>query len=172
MSLKFKNGEMVEDSTGLLISILVRYPEISSINLNQNSNDLKFTYTIAKEIEKEDSISLIKNLIDAIETYNYLEEQKAQTLNINDYRWSGVTVVEIFRDLQSLTQEEISLHIEILKQHLSNFLSIDEKQKLFDHEIEEHDILIFNMLERIRDCNVDKSLMAVRDEGKVLVFNT
>jgi hypothetical protein len=167
----YRGKEEVTDSIGLLISILVRYPEVATINYDPEQRILKFTFITSRVLDPVQEKDLSGRLLESIEVFSILEG-KATRLSMVDYQeCESYTMVEIQRDVETLKQEEIALIVELFRQSLENSLVTDEGHSLYEEDLLMQDEIIQHMLESVRDCAGDKKLFAFREEGRVLVFN-
>jgi hypothetical protein len=167
----YRGKEEVTDSIGLLISILVRYPEVATINYDPEQRILKFTFITSRVLDPVQEKDLSGRLLESIEVFSILEG-KAIRLSMVDYQeCESYTMVEIQRDVETLKQEEIALIVELFRQSLENSLVTDEGHSLYEEDLLMQDEIIQHMLESVRDCAGDKKLFAFREEGRVLVFN-
>lgn len=169
MGLKYKNGGDVSDSISLLISILVRYPEVASINYEPNSHVLRFTFMCTKEIPEWDSFS--SETISCLETYNFFENRKAKVIGLSHLKCDRLTMIEIRRDVHTLTAEEIALIISLMHNQFPQELISDENDFLLEEDLLVQEELICHMLEIIKDEAPSQKIIAFREDGRVLVFN-
>lgn len=168
---KSKPQEEVSDSIGLLISILVRYPEVGTINYDPVNQELKFTFIFSRVLNQNEMVSFKKKVIDSIETYNHLEGKVPTIVGVNHHLCDSFTMLEVTRDVGTLTQEEISLVIELVHTSFKNNLVTENNDYLMEEDLLMQEELIEHMLENIKTCSPDKNLIAFREEGRVLVFN-
>ena len=138
LKLKYKNGEEVSDSIGLLISILVRYPEVGSTNFDPETRKLTLTFTISKILDN-DSLKLFKNkLLSCINTFHFLQSRKPLLVDIKNSTYDKLTMLEVQRDVETITHNEINLIIS-----LENIKESTLGKKLFAFR-EEGRVLVFN----------------------------
>ena len=126
-----RKKEDVTDSVGLLISILVRYPEVATINYEPEKQILKFNFISARNIEEKE-ISRMKALVlDSIEVFNFLEGRQTGVVALNHQAIDQLTLIEVQRDMDTLVQEEISMIVDLFRQHLlpSLVTEINEDRK-------------------------------------------
>ncbi|WP_031514500.1 hypothetical protein [Desulfofalx alkaliphila] len=155
------------DGVNLLISILVRYPQVSTINFEPQKGTLRFNFIF--NYSSKEPKNIIKLLQSSIDTYHMLEGKKARVVLIDYNIKDDYTVINIERDTDSLNLEEISLIVQCLQQSVKTNIIIEnigDEEDLYMHEE-----LIEAMLENVRYCNEEKPLFAFREEGRVLVFN-
>ncbi|TEB16629.1 hypothetical protein Psfp_01239 [Pelotomaculum sp. FP] len=165
------NRGNVTDSVGLLISILVRYPEVATINFDPENHLLKFTFIYSQSLGKNELDNLHDKLMDSIEVYNLLEGKEPKFVSLNHQVCSNLTMIEIQRDVDTLVQEEITLIVNLFHQYLHNNLVTEDNEQLVEEDLIAQDELIEHMLENIKCSKQEKSLFAFREEGRVLVFN-
>jgi len=171
MGLKYRNGNDVSDSIGLLISILVRYPEIGTINLEPDSQVLKFTFILSEIVSEDILLSFREQLVLSLEVYNFLEGKAPTTTNLGFSCHDSLTFLEVRRDVQTLSQDEIALIISLVREQFEQVMVTEENESLMEEDLLIQEELIGHMLENIKDCVQDKQLIAFREEGRVLVFN-
>lgn len=167
LSLKYKNDDSAApDGVGLLISILLRYPEVGSISYRQDQHALKFTFMLAGE---GDGSAVQDSLPLALEVFHQLEGRRMRACSVEFKAEEQVSVLTITRDVDSLTQQELGLIVEWVRVKFSERLICDQaftpdEDQLFHEEV------IGHMLATIRVSDLDKNIVAVREEGRVLVF--
>lgn len=165
------SGEDVTDSVGLLISILVRYPEVSTINFDPENQLLKFTFIYSQVLGDNELNNLREKLLDSIEVYNLLEGKETRVVSLSHQVCDKLTLIEVQRDVNTLTQEEINLIVELFHQYLNNNLVTEENEQYIEEDLLAQEEIIEHMLESIKGSTQDKYLFAFREEGRVLVFN-
>lgn len=169
MSFKYKSGGQVSDSVGLLVSILVRYPEVGTINVDQEEQLLKLTFFVANDISELDSYSV--RLYDSLKLFNQLEGRSCRVCEIDLHHEESVVTIEVKRDIESFSQNELNLIVELLEQLFADFLVTDQSEDIPEEELQMQEELIRHMLENLRGKRPDKSIVALREEGRVLVYN-
>ncbi|MGB9802874.1 hypothetical protein [Desulfofundulus sp.] len=163
--------EDVADSVGLLISILVRYPEVATINFDPGRQVLKFTFIASRVLNYREIAALKGMLLDSIEVFSMLEGKQTRVSLIDHQICDQLTMIEVQRDVETLVQEEIALIVQLLRQFLDDNLVTEENDSLFEEELLIQEEIIEHMLESMRIAAEDKHLFAFREDGRVLVFN-
>jgi len=161
----------VTESVGLLISILVRYPEVATINFDPEKHLLKFTFIYAQIMSKSELDNLCNKLMDSIAVYNLLEGKDTKFVSLNHQFCSDLTMIEVNRDVDTLTQEEIALIVELFRQCQQGNLVTEENGHFIEEDLVAQEEIIDHMLESIKCSKQDKPLFAFREEGRVIVFN-
>lgn len=165
-SLQYKNGGNVPEGVGLLISILLRYAEVGSVYYWPERQALKITFMLMGEANID---SLRRNLLLALEVYHQLEQSAMRDCDIACCSDEQIHVLTIVRDVESMTQNEVGLIVDFVKRECAECLVCDaidlpEEEQQLQEELIEH------MLANIQNSEIDKNVVAVREEGRVLVF--
>ena len=100
---KSKPQEDVSDSIGLLISILVRYPEVGTINYDPLNQQLKFTFIFSRVLEENELVNFKKIVRESIETYNKLEGRIPVFVDSSYHLCESFTMFEVTRDVGTLS---------------------------------------------------------------------
>ncbi|MCL6611934.1 MAG: hypothetical protein K6T66_10395 [Peptococcaceae bacterium] len=167
----YKGKDDTGDSVGLLISILVRYPEVATINFDPGQQVLKFNFIASRVLKHDEMNRFSRRLLDSIEVFNKLEN-KVTRLSAVDYQECGnFTMIEIQRDVETLVREEIALIVALFRQSLEGSLIQEDNGSFYEEDLLIQEEIIDHMLESVKGCAGDKKLFAFREEGRVLVFN-
>lgn len=165
-------GENAKNSVGLLVSILIRYPEPATLSLDPSSSTITFKFLVAMGITKRRFWALRRRIFESLKSFHYLNKIPMGLLKVNQVSFDGLTIVEVTRDMRSLTQQEITLVTELMKEDLGDSLVIDDTvRSSFEEEMSIQEELIEQMLDDVREVKGTANLIAVREEGRVLVFN-
>ena len=171
LSVKYKNGDDVSDSIGLLISILVRYPEVGSINFDPQAHELRLTFILAGDAENTKITGIKQLIVDSVHIYHQLEKIRPYVFAVECNNNDNYTIIDIKRDIDTLSRNEISFLMELFHVHFPHALVTDHNEEMWEEDLQIQDEMIGHLLEGIKNAKTDKKLIAYRDEGKVLVFN-
>lgn len=166
LNLQYKDGGNVPEAVGLLISILVRYPEVCSIRYLQQEHALKFRFML---LAHENPEPLTRQLMDALEVFHQLEGTPMQICRVEQKFEDRFSLLTITRDVRSMSQTEVGLIVQLVKAQLKMQLIYDEEEISEDEQSFQEE-LIGDALESFKKSDLDKSFIAVREEGRVLVY--
>lgn len=166
-----KPQDEVSDSIGLLISILVRYPEVSTINFDPVNQELKFTFIVSRVLDSEEMVNFKYKVKESIKAYAELEGLSISIINVDDHLCEDFTKFEVTRDVGSLTQEEIALVIQLVQMKFASNLITERNENVLEEDLIMQEELIEHMLENFKTSSAENNLIAFREEGRVLVFN-
>lgn len=151
--------------TGLLIAILLRYPEIGSISCNQEEQVLNIKFPVKGPYPFD---GLRETLLDAWAVFNQIERRSVKVCRI-ERTTQEVEILVLTRDLATLTFAEMNLSVQIIKAALGKQLIIEEPVLGEEDRIFQEDMII-QSLAAMRSRGAENSLTALREEGRVLVF--
>ena len=165
---RIHDGGRAQDGVGLLTSILSRYAEVGSVHYWCEQQALKFTFMITHPQEASSIQNILKP---AVEFFHQLEGRKMKVFDITCRSEENMCVITVTRDVDSMTQREVGLIVELLKRKYPKQLVYDEIY-LPEEELIFQEDMISQMLYSIQNDNMDKNVVALREEGRVLVFKS
>ncbi len=107
----------------------------------------------------------------SLDAYYFLIGKDVEVCSFSFQTLEYFTTLEFQRDVLTLTQKEIALIIALLKEQFGDDLIADEDDDLMVDDLSLHEELIGRMLEHTKKTSANSRLIALRDEGRVLVFN-
>jgi hypothetical protein len=165
------NNEQVSDGVNLLISILIRYPEIGTVSFDPRYNCFKLKFMLSA-ILPENEFSNIKHLLtDSIAVYNMLEGQPVKTCEIQVYNHEQVSMLTIARDVYTISKNEIALIIALLQNNITKYLITDYNDSLLEEDLLIQEEVIEDMLANVKSYNTLHRLIGIRENGRVSVFS-
>ena len=167
----FISEEQVSDSVNLLISILIRYPEIGTIKYLPETNSLKLTFLLRALPEGEPFVAVQRLLEESISAYHLLKGFKNARFTVQMNHYESVAMLELHRDVPTLSQNEIALMICILTDHYGEWLVADYHETIPEDDLIVQEEYIADMLENIKRQHIDHGLIGIREEGRVFVFD-
>lgn len=163
-----KETGRVQDGVGLLSSILLRYAEVGSVHYWLEQHALKFTFMIQEHQEVSDLNEMIKP---ALEFFHQLEGLSMRLFDLTCRSEENVCVITITRDVDSMTQREVGLIVDLIKQKYNKQLIYEALYLAEDEQIFQEE-MITNLLSSIHSEDIDKNVVALREKGRVLVFKS
>ncbi|MBI2874272.1 MAG: hypothetical protein HYY09_04245 [Firmicutes bacterium] len=164
--------EEVSDSVNLLVSILVRYPQIASVNLDPVARRLKFSFLVSGSISPGQVTALEEDLLNRLALFHELEGGSFNPPSLAASRLEGLTMLEAWFGVAGLSQGEISLFIGTLQDKLGDQLVADRNDGVMEEDLLVQEELIDHILANVKPSSLrNKNIIAFREEGKVHVFN-
>ena len=171
MARKHTSDADTSRSVGLLISILVCYPELGTIHFDPRRRNLKFTFLLTRRQTEAEFEALESKLRASLEAYSFLAGRPVNCFELSRSALGEITVLEVTRDVATLSREEIALIIALMRESYGTSLVAERSETIMDEDITLQEELIEEMLEDLRQTRGDKNLIALREEGRVMVFN-
>ena len=167
----WKEGESFTNSMSLIVSLLVRYPGIATVNFDPAQKSLGFTFAVARPLSQEEFGEFAATVKDSLAAMAELAGRAPSLVELGLSDHAGMSFLEIKRDIDSLMPEEIALLTSLIDQEFDGEL-VREQDEAFEEEdqaIQEE--MIEHMLEDLKDSRQEKKLIGFREEGRVMVFN-
>jgi len=165
------SSERNSPSVGLLISVLVRYPEIARVHYDHRDQSLKFSLLLSCGIGPGEKDMLEQRIRSSLDAYLYLENRSPSIIVVNVTSFEEITVIEMVRDVASITQEEISMVTEVVKEMYPSGLVAEGPEGPAEEDPSLQEEMIEEMLDDLRHTKQQRNLVAFREEGRVLVYN-
>lgn len=170
---------MQKDSHGnsyhvnMLVSLLVRFPEIFTIRYHVNSELYSLSYMVGEEISKKDYVLITDQIKENLDAYCFFQKKEKLELKIKKNTFSGFSKIEVnFRGYSTAT-EEISLINELFKEvfhdKLISEIRSEDTSSSEDIAASWEDMFDF-LLSNNKNEKMD-NLFAFRDSGKVYIFD-
>jgi hypothetical protein len=155
---------------GTLIAVLMRYPEVSSVQCNPEAKSLQVTFVLRGAVDSAKWQDVRDEAMTALTIYRDMTKRPVQSIELTCEASGDVTTLELTRDTDTVSVEEIGILIEILRDHADFTVLYDP------HDLLEEDMMVQEetIQERLQTLIQEGSgqLVAMRDEGRVLIFNT
>ena len=158
-------------TTNLLISLLMRFPEIMSINFNMPHDQAKFTFILAGSVEKED-VTRFKNTLK--ESLAAFQELCGELLSVKTklHRSGRLNLLELSSCTTTLSLEAIQLICGLVSNYFPRALVREDDGTELAHEEEliRQEEIIEYLLSHSTGTKQD-NLIAFREAGKVFVYD-
>ncbi|MFY9175383.1 MAG: hypothetical protein WAO24_08675 [Peptococcia bacterium] len=159
-----------EDSINLLTTLLIRYPEICSVIYTGHRSRLRLRFILNRPLSKEDYQYFLTEIRNCHKSYiYYAKADEPLNFEVKYQEGPGIGVVDLVRDTTTLTRQEIDFLIKYMQERFSAQLEYDNLD-LPEDDLLVQDNLINHTLERLKLKYTQYNIIAVREEGRVLVF--
>ncbi len=159
------------DTVNVIVALLVRFPEISSIVSRPADGTVKLSYVLAKRLDRRAQRKLAASLAEHIGTFLELTGDEPAALAV-DCEVDGVTTfIHVTRDAASFTRDELMLQLSLLGERFGDALVKNPPpDDPIDEDPEARDEVVDCALDVMRDPSRQKSLVGYREEKRVLVY--
>lgn len=170
--LKYKqNDKEIADSANLLISILVRFPEIATIRFDSTKQIMKLTFMVSPALDQEEFTDLRRIILDSITAYHMLQGRTGSQVDVQMKCYDGISVITVYRDMNTLSKGEIAVCIALLCEHCRDRLVTDRSDTMLEDDLQMEEELIDNMFEHVKSIRSVNNLIGIREDGRVFVYN-
>lgn len=156
--------------SNLLASILVRYPEIGTLQVLPHSRCMRFGFFAKGFQDSKPFESFCRHLTDSIEALTFLGGKQPTILDIRVSHDEDFSLIELDRDMSSISLQEISLVVALLQGYFGgSLICSDDVDDIGD--VAWYDDFIAHVLEDINSETPLQELIGFREGGRILVFN-
>jgi hypothetical protein len=163
--------EGLQNSVGLLISILVRYPEVGTVKYQPEERTLRFTFMVSDLVEEKTFRGFADRLKESLLTFAFVSGRRMRVCLLENTEYNGFTLIELHRDVESLSREEISLVASLLGESFVDRVVKEAQEPLLEEDQVYQEELIEHMLDDLRQGQLTKDLIGFRENGRVFVFD-
>jgi len=158
------------DTVDSIVSLLVRFPEISSLWSHPTDGTLRLTYVVARRLARVEQRELAAMLDDHVRAFVALEGRDVNTINVRCETDHALTFVHCTRDSASFTREELLLQIGVLSARYGDALVKNPVEEQDEESAEREDEQVEHAIDAMRDPDQKRSLVGYRDERRVMVY--
>lgn len=177
--MKTQNHEKLADYVNLFVSILICFPEVGTIKFDKDSHDLFFTFILKKiGVPKRKALTLgLERINTALAQYHRMERTGVYDYRVHVHHLGDHSVIEVKRDIQTITREEISFLVELYRTEFHDHLvmeSVKHEEPLEDGWYDHSGAVEFAVeTKRIifDEKSIGNRIVVCREAGKVLVFS-
>lgn len=157
-------------SVGLIISIAVRYPEIATVKYEPREQTIRLGLLITGDLPDDEWSRTEAAFLDTLEVYLLLEQRQAAGAEISRETFGELTAVSITRDAATLSPEEIYTIVEFFKERYGGRMVSEAVEYGTEDEWMAQDEMIEDMVEDLERSRNPRNLIAMREDGRVVVF--
>lgn len=154
----------------VFLTVSLEHPEINAVKYLAEREQIILEVALNTAIDPMKRGQFLKKTQDCLELFHHLAGKKPKLMKIELIEKSGLSLLRFYRDVGTLSQDEISLLILILQEEFANLLVKD------DNDIVSKDAFKRKLKRSLmQKLNHDQSnatdFLAYRKEGRVFVFN-
>jgi hypothetical protein len=159
------------DAVGLVIALLVRFPEIATIVSHPTEGTLTLSFAVGTRLDRATERAVRESVAEHVRTLLQVTGEHHDVLLVACEHDQRMTFVRVTRDARSFSREELQLLTVLLVGRFGEALikSPTEDEPL-DDDPAAVDELVDYALEALRDPTQQKSLVGFREEQRVLVY--
>ena len=158
-------------ATNLLISLLMRFPEIMAINFDMPEEKCKFTFMLQGNVPKEEYALFKRKLGESLDAFSELTSENI-AVSVKLVRSGKVSLMEITSSTDYLCLEAIQLITSLLDISFPQIVvkDMDILETVRDEEMLRQEEIIEYLLSHTTGTKKE-NLIAFREAGKVYVYD-
>lgn len=166
-----QHGKRDAYTANLLISLLIRFSEILSLNFDMPQDRCKFTFMLAGKQNRDEATRFRKALHDSLDTYAELTGE-AFSVEVALTTSRRLNLLELTSDTTQLSLEAIQLICGLVGEFFGDALLKDAESSdsTRDEDFVRHEEIIDYLLTHSAGMRQD-NLIAFREAGRVYVFD-
>lgn len=169
--MKLKQASEELSNVDLLIFLLVRFPEIFTINYNLAQSKFKLSFMLKIKIENDQYIRFKKGFLTSLRAYNELSGFNYSSPRLCKKFIKPWTLLQVTLKKGRISLEEVNLISSLVVNEYKNGLVFDTRGKnYFDNKTIDREELIEYLLPR-KKRNEEENLIAFRESGKVYIYD-
>jgi len=155
----------------MLIGALVRYPEVGAVKYDPRQQTIRLSLLATGTLTDEEFSRLRERLADTVGVYNMLDQRRPVVLEIDRESFGELTAITITRDAPTLTPAEVWTIVEFCRDWFGGRLVAEPLDFAGEDEMAAQDEMIEEVLADLETGRAGRDLIAIREEGRVMVFS-
>lgn len=152
------------------MTMLMRYPEVASLHYDAEEGLIRFTF-LCRQVEAEELRELEGTIRESLDAFFLLEDLPPGIFALKADSIEDITVLELERDVETLTLREISLLIALVSDRLEGRLLTEMAGPWYEGEDPwQQEEFMESLLDDLRRSKGRQRWIAYREEGRVFVF--
>ncbi|MBD5606956.1 MAG: hypothetical protein IAI48_17990 [Candidatus Eremiobacteraeota bacterium] len=159
------------DAVGLVVALLVRFPEIATIVSHPTDGTLTLAFAIDARIDRRTELETREGVSEHVRSLLDVVGERADCLTVVCEADESTSFVRVTRDARSFSREELQMIVALLCDRFGATLlrSPAADDDAFDDEASADELVEF-AIEALRDPAQQRSLVGFREEKRVLVY--
>jgi len=159
------------DAVGLIIALLVRYPEIATIVSHPTDGTLTLSFAIGERIGRLAERAVADSVGEHVRSLLAMSGEQPDALEVAAESDRNATFLRITRDLRSFSREELQLLVAVLGERFGEKLHRSPAVNEDGYEDDgSSDELVDYAIEALREPESQRSMVGFREEKRVLVY--
>jgi hypothetical protein len=159
------------DSVNLVVSLLVRHPELSRVIIKPRSSAIAFFFAVREKLTEVEQSRFRAALLDHLRALHEIDGEHSPKIVVRIEADEDLTFVEIERDAKSLARDEISLIVGLVVQTFGERLVVNPPaDEAVDEDFGAQEDSVTSALDAVRRGKQRKGLVGFREERRVLIY--
>ncbi|GAC1303819.1 MAG: hypothetical protein NVSMB21_03500 [Vulcanimicrobiaceae bacterium] len=158
------------DAVGLIVTLLVRFPEIATIVSHPTDGTLTLSFGVVGALDRASASEVRERVNDYVRALLTCARETPSVLEVRCESDAGMSFVRVTRDVATFTREELAVLVAVLAERFAERLV---RGPGADEAFEDDDVadeVVEYALEALREPAQQRSLVGFREEKRVLVY--
>ncbi len=159
------------DEAGLIIALLVRFPQIATIVSHPSDGTLVLSFAVRAKLDRGVERKLRESVSEHVRALLMLRRERSEALALTCESDEALGFVRVTRDVRSFSREELVLLVALLSERFGTALveSPASDGDVIDDDGNVDDLVEY-AIEALREPAGQRSLVGFREEKRVLVY--
>ena len=159
------------DAVGLVVALLVRYPEIATIVSHPAAGSIVVSFVVGRRLDRRERAALHDAVVEHVHALLEVSGERAESVVVSCEADDGVTFARIARDAKTFSREELAMLTAFFADRFGDALIKSPMQdEAADDDPLAAEEVVESAIEALRDPSRQKSLVGFREEKRVLVY--
>jgi hypothetical protein len=165
-------AEEPNDSVNLVVSLLVRHPELSRIVIRRRFAAIAFFFVVKGTLTRDDAIAFRRSVGAHSRAFHSLSRERAPRVSVRVRSEEGLSFVEIERETSDLSRDEIAMLVSLVSDSFGERLLVNPPAEgpSDEESTGAREDAVGDALDAVRRAKQRKSLVGLRDERRVLIY--
>ena len=162
--------EETNESVNLVISLLVRHPELSRIIIKPRSTAIAFFFIVRTVLSAQERARFERSVIAHTQALRALGRTGKADVSVRFSAGDDLTFVEIERDAKSIGRDEIAMIVGLVSQTFGERLVVNPPAEEADDDMSVQEESVATALDAVQRGRQRKGLVGFRDDRRVLIY--
>lgn len=162
--------EETNDSVNLIVSLLVRHPELSRVIIKPRSAAIAFFFIVRAALDAGDRSRFERSVVEHTQTLRALGRGAKADVAVRFSAGDDLTFVEIERDAKSIGRDEIAMIVSLVSQTFGDRLVVNPPAEEGEDDMSVQEESVVSALDAVQRGRQRKGLVGFRDERRVLIY--
>jgi len=162
--------EETNDSVNLVISLLVRHPELSRVIIKPRSAAIAFFFIVRAVFDSDERSRFERSVIEHVRALRALGRSGKADVAVRFSTGDDLTFVEVERDAKSIRREEIAMLVGLVTQTFGERLVVNPPAEEGDDDMSMQEESVVSALDAVQRSRQRKGLVGFRDDRRVLIY--
>ena len=161
---------MSETGLDMFLNVSVNFPEINIVKYEYNKDLLIIEVAFCREIDLQQEKQFKDKARECIKLLHQLEESQPEIVEVRIKRLAGLTFLRYYRDVKSLSENEITLLMSLLRENFHDCLVDDGRIPITQNSFRKH--VKRDLLQKLHTSRDNTGyIFAYHDQGRLCIFN-